>query len=191
VGSFVYDAHGVRWIHDLGSENYNLPSYFGSKRWTYFRLQNRAHNTLEINDQLQNPESAPGPLVFQTLTGNPLAAAFDISDAYAGTAEKVGRSVRFDPSTGIARIDDEIMKPAGKVVWRAFTDAQAEVKGDQVILRKDGSQITLQKISAAGTWTVTDAKPPTAEENQNPKFRAVVLTIPKAERVSAVVEIRP
>jgi hypothetical protein len=33
--------------------------------------------------------------------------------------------------------------------------------------------------------------PPTPEENQNKEFRAVVLTVPKADRVSLEVEIHP
>ncbi|MEY3896304.1 MAG: hypothetical protein RLZZ214_1824, partial [Verrucomicrobiota bacterium] len=191
VGSFVYDAHGVRWMYDLGKEDYNLPGYFGSKRWTFFRLQNRSHNTLEINGQLQNAKSKPCPLVSQTLTGNPLTAAFDLTDAYSNAAAKVIRRVRFDSQNGTSRIEDEITQPAGTVVWRAFTDAQAEVKGDLVILKKNGSQITLRRISTAGTWTITDAKPPTAVEEQNKGFRALVLTIPKADQISSVVEIRP
>jgi hypothetical protein len=191
VGSFAYDAHGTRWFHDLGSENYNLPGYFGSKRWTYFRLQNRSHNTLEIDGKLQNARSKPCPLIASSITGNPFTAAFDITDAYVGSAAKVVRAARFDSAKGTARIEDEITAPSGDVVWRAFTDADAEVKGDQVILRKNDTQITLRRISAAGIWTITDAKPPTAGENQNKKYRAVVLTIPKAGRISLVVEIRP
>ena len=191
VGSFVYDAHGVRWIHDLGSENYNLPGYFGSNRWSYFRLQNRSHNTLEINGKLQNAEAEPCPIVSSTLCGGPLAAIFDLSDAYAGAAEKVVRGARFDARTGIVRIEDQITKPSGQVVWRAFTAAAAEIQGDQVILKKDGHQITLRRTSGTGTWSITDAKPPTPAENQNSEFRAVVLTIPQADQVSAIVEIRP
>lgn len=191
VGSFVYDAHGVRWIHDLGSENYNLPGYFGSQRWSYFRLQNRSHNTLEINGKLQNTGAEPCPIVSSTLTGGPLAATFDLSDAYAGAAEKVVRRARFDTATGTVRIEDQITKPSGQIVWRAFTDAAAEIQGDRVILKKDGRQITLRRTSGAGTWSITDAKPPTPAENQNSGFRAVVLTIPQADQVSASVEIRP
>ena len=44
AGSFVLDALGVRWAHDLGGDDYALPGYFGSQRWTYYRLQiGRAH----------------------------------------------------------------------------------------------------------------------------------------------------
>jgi len=191
VGAFVYDAHGLRWIYDLGSDNYNLPGYFREKRWTYFRLQNRSHNTLEINGKLQNTESQPCPLLSSTLTGNPLAASFDLSGAYSDSAEKVIRSLQFDPLSGKATLDDQITRPTGPVIWRAFTDADAEVKGDQVILRKKGSQITLKRTSKEGEWSIGDAKPATAGENQNPGIRAVTLTIPQAEKVSARVEIQP
>lgn len=191
VGSFVYDAHGVRWIHDLGKENYNLPGYFGGKRWTYFRLQNRSHNTLEINGKLQNPKANPAPIISQKLTGNPLTAVLDLSAAYTESAEKVVRSVAFDTQSGAVKINDEVTNPEGPVVWRAFTDAKVEVEGDRVILRKNGSQITLRRVSAAGTWSVTEVKPPTPEENQNRGFRAAVLTLPQAGQVSAAVEIQP
>lgn len=191
AGSFAFDAHGTRWLHDLGAENYNLPGYFGGSRWHYYRLQNRSHNTLEIAGQLQNAKSKPCPLVSSSITGNPFAAAFDLTDSYAGSASKVVRSARFDNVKGTVRIEDEITSPAGDVVWRAFTDAKAEVKGDTVILRKKEGKITLRRISPAGTWSVTGAKPPTAEENQNKNFRAIVLTVPKAQKLTLTVEIRP
>jgi hypothetical protein len=191
VGSFVYDAHGTRWIHDLGAENYNLPDYFGGKRWTYFRLQNRSHNTLEIDGKLQNARAKPCPLIDATLAGDPLAAAFDLTDAYAGAADKVVRRARFDARSGVVRIEDEITAPAGTVCWRAFTDAEAEVRDERVILRKNGREITLLRIGGTAIWSITDARPPTAAENPNKGFRAVVLTAERQARVSLVVEIRP
>jgi len=191
VGSFVYEAHGQRWIHDLGSEDYNLPGYFGGKRWTYFRLQNRSHNTLEIDGKLQNPRAKPCPVVSSSVTGNPITATFDLTGIYAGSAGKVVRRAGMDTRSGVVTIADDITAPAGTVCWRAFTDAEAEVDGDTVTLRKNGGTVTLRRSSAAGEWSVTDAGPPTAVEKQNDGFRAVVLTIPRAARVAVVVEIRP
>ena len=102
------------------------------------------------------------------------------------------RRARFDGRSGTVRIEDEITAPAGPVVWRVFTDAEAEVRGDQVILRKKrGGEITLSRITDTGTWSITDATPPTSKENENKGFRAVVLTAPKAAKVSLAVEIRP
>ena len=120
-----------------------------------------------------------------------MGAAFDLTGAYAGAAGKVIRRARFDAATGISRIEDDIASPAGTVVWRAFTSADIEIKGDDVILKKSGKQITLRKISSTGSWSVAEASPPTAQESQNKGFHAVVLTAPKSDRVELGVEIRP
>ena len=191
VGSFVYDAHGERWCHDLGAEDYNLPGYFGNKRWTYYRLQNRSHNTLEIDGQLQNPKSKPCPITASTLTGSLLRAAFDLTDAYAGAATKVTRTAAFEAASGVASIEDVIEQPAGDVVWRVFTDAAVKIVDGQVRLEKKGAAITLRQTAGGGTWSVAEATPPTPEEHSNKGFRAVTLTVPKAEKVKIGVEIQP
>src|SRR6185437_11163825 len=63
LGTFVYDADGVRWALDLGPDNYNLPDYFGKKRFTYYRLRTEGHNTLTIGTENQNIEGGVAPLV--------------------------------------------------------------------------------------------------------------------------------
>jgi Heparinase II/III-like protein len=191
VGSFVYDAHGLRWICDLGSDNYNLPGYFGKNRWSYFRLQNLSHNTLEIKGHLQNDESPPCPLTSSTLTGDLFTATFDLTGAYSEAAEKVIRSVCFDAQRGSAVLQDQITKPSGVIVWRAWTDAEAEVAGDRVILKKQGRQIVLKRLSHEGDWSIADAKPPGPEEKSNAGFRAVVLTVPQQKSIKISVEIQP
>lgn len=191
VGSFVYDAHGERWCHDLGAENYNLPGYFGGKRWTYYRLQNRSHNTLEIDGRLQVANCKSCPMISRTTTGASYAAGFDLSAAYAGAAAKVTRTARFDAATGSAVIEDEIEKPAGETVWRVFTDAAVEINDAGARLSKKGKSVTLRQIAGIGTWSVADATPPSVAENPNKGFRAVTLSVPKAEKVRIAVEILP
>jgi Heparinase II/III-like protein len=191
VGSFVYDAHGERWIHDLGKEDYNLPGYFGSKRWNYYRLQNRSHNTLEIGGRLQNPNSKPCPLIASSLTDEVAGASFDLSDAYADSAGKVVRRVRFDKRSGTTGIEDLVSAPSGAILWRAFTDAKAEIDGYDLVLRKKGRQITLRDVSQIGTWRIESAKPPTPEEHQNTDITVLVLEVPKSPNVKIEVEIRP
>jgi hypothetical protein len=192
VGSFVYDSRGTRWFHDLGGDSYTLPAYFGGKRWDYLRLQNRSHNTLEIGGKLQNPHSKPCPITSSSTSGGAFAVTFDLSNAYAGSAHHVLRSATFHSHDGTFRIEDHITAPSGDVIWRAVTDADCEVQGDSVILRKNpGGQVTLRRVSQAGTWSINELKPRTAAENQNHGYRAVVLTAPKADIVSLVVEINP
>jgi hypothetical protein len=191
VGSFAFDALGERWIHDLGSENYNLPGYFGKKRWDYYRLQNRSHNTLEIAGNLQNPKSAPCPILSTDLAGRFLQVSFDISSAYEGSASRVIRKSSFDSVSGKVRIKDEIDGPQGSVIWRAMTDAHTEIRGPEVVLTKNRKSIILRRISMAGTWSVADAAPPTPEENPNEGFRAIALTVSKPDAQIIEVEIIP
>ena len=60
-----------------------------------------------------------------------------------------------------------------------------------MVLTKKDHSITLRRISNAGTWTITDAKPTTAAEDPNKGFKSIALTVPKADTVSIAVEIQP
>jgi hypothetical protein len=191
AGAFVFDAHGERWFHDLGAENYNLPGYFGGRRWEYYRLQNRSHNTLEIAGLLQNPKARPCPLLESATTGRIFSARFDLSDAYRDSAARVIRSATFDSQSGVSRIEDVITSPKGGVVWRAFTDAKTEIRGNDVILTHKSQSLTIRRISPTGVWSVSAAKPPTPQENPNTGFQALTLTVPAAESVAITVELRP
>jgi hypothetical protein len=62
AGTFVLDALGKRWFHDLGGDNYALTNYFtdtpnasGVDRWDYYRMRPEGQNTLAIN-----PDSTAG-----------------------------------------------------------------------------------------------------------------------------------
>lgn len=191
VGSFVYDAFGERWFHDLGPDNYNLPGYFGKRRWDYFRMQNRSHNTLEIGGKLQNADAEPSGVVSSGDAHGRSYAAFDLTAAYAGSAERVGREVRFDKSSGSVELTDEIEGAVGEIVWRGFTDAEADVRGRDVVLRRKGKSVVVRNESKTGEWSVESAAPPTAEENPNKGFVVVTLRVPEAKQVKLVVKIEP
>ncbi|PQJ28224.1 heparinase II/III domain-containing protein [Rubritalea profundi] len=191
VGSFCYDAHGVRWIHDLGGDDYNMPGYFSDQRFSYYRLQNRSHNTLEIGGKLQDAASEPCPIVATTSGETSASAKFDLTHAYADSAKAVTRTAEFDKSSGTARITDAITAPSGDVVWRAFTRATCDIAGNSVTLTQDGKSITLTRLSKTGIWSIEQASPPKDIENPNVGYRVITLTVPKQNRTSIDVEIRP
>lgn len=197
VGSFCYDAKGSRWFHDLGADDYNMPGYFGSGRFRYFRLQNRSHNTLEIGGKLQTVGIRSAPILSSSTGGNPATASMDLSPAYADSAQQVIRSVRFDETTGAAILHDEITAPCGEIRWRAITDAAIEINGRSVTLTKNRQSISLRRLSAAGSWSIEELTPPQAIENPNEGFRALVLSVDpestgaQKNRTSIRVEIRP
>jgi hypothetical protein len=60
AGSFVYTSQGVRWISDLGSDNYGLPGYFGGGRFNWYRKNSRGHNTLQFNNSVHDGASCVG-----------------------------------------------------------------------------------------------------------------------------------
>jgi len=189
VGSFVLDALGVRWVHDLGTDDYNLPGYFGGQRFTYYRLQNLSHNTLVIDGHLQDSRAGPAPLVGSSTAKPPFSAAFDLTPAYLGQAKDVRRTVTMDPAARRVRIADRIGSPAGPVRWAIMTDAVATVDGAVVRLRKQDKEITLARHAPDGAqWAVLSAKPPTDKEKQNDGFRLVVLETPAAPELAFEVE---
>ncbi len=191
VGSFCYDAHGIRWVHDLGADDYNMPGYFRDQRFTYYRLQNRAHNTLEIDGKLQDESSEPCPITSTKSQDGVASATFDLSNAYQNAAHKVTRSAEFNAATGSARIKDVISKPAGEIIWRAFTKAKCSIKNDTVTLTQEGDSITIKRHSPLGAWSIESPTPPLEIENPNEGFKVITLTIPKGNRIPIDIEIRP
>src|SRR5262249_3582420 len=64
LGTFVLDANGKRWVEGLGPDDYNLPDYFGKKRWTYYRLKTEGQNTLVINGENQPTKAKAAVITF-------------------------------------------------------------------------------------------------------------------------------
>jgi hypothetical protein len=147
VGGFVYDALGRRWIHDLGPDDYILPGYFDAKRFSYFRLSARSHNLLIIDGGLQEPTCDPCPIGDVVASADAAAATIDLGPAYrlasGPLAESVTRRVTLDREPRLTRIHDTVVAPAGDVRWQAVIDADAELDGSRVVLRKDGLAVAL------------------------------------------------
>lgn len=131
IGSFVMDALGERWITDLGGDDYNLPAYFGGKRWTYYRPRAEGHNTLVINPDL-SPDQDPRAMARITkfdLKDCCTTSVADLTPAYKN-AQSVRRGVGLLESQHVL-IQDEISAPnPAKIFWFAHTPAQIELTPD-------------------------------------------------------------
>eukprot|EP00898_Chlorokybus_atmophyticus_P002066 jgi/Chlat1/2860/Chrsp194S03005 len=55
LGGFVFEAMGVRWFTDFGSDSYQLKGYFGPKRFQFYRLRTEGHNTVAVSTEPQRP----------------------------------------------------------------------------------------------------------------------------------------
>ncbi|BCX47927.1 heparinase II/III family protein [Haloferula helveola] len=192
AGAFVYDAGGVRWFDDLGSDDYNMPGYFGDKRWNYFRLTNHSHNTLVIGGKPQD-DPHTGCTIEGWETDTSLhQARIDLTPVYRGQAKSVTRTVTFDAADGSVVIRDEIISPEGPVRWAAVTRAEPRIDGAGVTLVRDGKSLSLTRIdNSGGEWREFSMTPPTAAENQNEGFRMIGFTAEPSDRMTIEVRWEP
>jgi hypothetical protein len=129
LGTFVLDALGARWALDLGADNYNLPGYFGNKRWTYYRLRAEGHNTLVLNPG-EEPDQAPGaaaPIVRFASKPERAFAIADLTAAYARHASKVERGLALLERQRVLVQDEIAAKTPAELWWFMHTPATIRV----------------------------------------------------------------
>lgn len=177
IGSFIMEADGVRWAMDFGSQNYHsLESkgiqLFGrtqdAQRWSVFRLNNFVHNTLTVDDQLQQVK---GYAAIDRHSDNPEFpfAISDISTVYDGQLSEAKRGVAIKDEQYVV-IRDELValdKPA-TIRWTMLTPADVTITGENAAtLSKDGKKLFLQveapmkvKMKTWSTQPATDYDAP-------------------------------
>ena len=155
IGSFVLDWGGERWVIDLGSDNYNLPGYFGRQRWEYFRLTNLGHNTLAIDGNIQQGRSGICKLTSQAKTATTAAVTFDLSGAYKGQAKQVVRTAMLDVKQQRVTIRDTIAGATKPVHWLMHTKAKISLDGSAATLRIRDKQMRVRVVSPAGVKFVS------------------------------------
>ncbi|HEY3282587.1 MAG TPA: heparinase II/III family protein [Armatimonadota bacterium] len=201
LGSFVMDALGVRWVLDLGADDYNLPAYFGNQRWSYYRLRAEGHNTLVLNPSAapdQDPKALATITRFESKPRRAFAIA-DLSPAYAPQASGTRRGIALLNRRSVL-IQDEVM--AGKPVdlwWFLHTRAAVELSPDGrgATLTQDGKQLHLRLLSPdSARLTVMDAaplpaSPHPAKQNPNSGVRKLAIHLPNTQDLRLAVELTP
>ncbi len=165
IGTFILEALGKRWAIDLGADNYNMPGYFGGKRWTYYRLRAEGHNTLVIN-----PGKAPSqdPRASTTITrfsDNPswMFAIADITRAYKGKAKKVLRGVALADKRYVIVQDEITTEQPGEIWWFMHTREDAglsEANPSTAVLADKTNRLTARILSPQkARFTIRKAAP--------------------------------
>lgn len=148
LGNFELDALGVRWARDLGSDDYNLPDYFGSKRYTYYRLESISHNVPLLKGQNQR-EDATSRFIKH---GEGIAEPFSILDftaAYKDFASSALRGMKVVDNRRSILIQDEFMLTKSVVVtWGMTTDAAVQIiNPKEATLTLSGQKMTAKILS--------------------------------------------
>ena len=161
-GSFVFDAYGVRWAADLERQSYQsvenplkkLGGNFwdlkdGSLRWALFRMNNRQHNTLTVNDK-DHRCAGRAELLKYFCGDSRKGGVFDLTSLFGGDLEYAVRTaaIRWNEYLEVC---DSLKAPQGRkatVRWSMVTRAEAKLCEDGILLSSNG--ITM-KLSADQT----------------------------------------
>jgi hypothetical protein len=169
LGSFVLDADGVRWSEDLGSDNYNMPGYFGALRWSYLRLNNRGHSTITPGDSLQDPKAVAPITAFVSTPARAFAVA-DLTTAYPRSGRHLVRGIMLlDRSRVLVQDDISAATSATLFAWKMVTPAQIKITDARhATLTLAKHTLRAEILAPANAQFRSEAaKPPTAAENQN------------------------
>lgn len=150
LGSFEFEAEGVRWILELGSDDYNMPGYFGSKRWTYYRLNSLSHNVCTIDGKSQ-PPSGKSKLISFEPGAETSRAIVDLGEAYPD-ATKATRIVSLGKSKQELVVEDDFELAAKHDIVSGFTTRSAIklVSKTEAELKEHGKKLRAVIESPAG-----------------------------------------
>ncbi len=132
LGSFELEHGGVRWIRDLGKDDYNLPGYWdkreGGKRWSYYRLGSHSHNVVTLDGLHQAVAAKSSFERFEE--GGWTQAIVEIDGAFPGRVNRQRRGIQFQNLDGVVLLVDELeLERACDFAWGVTTDADLVVDG--------------------------------------------------------------
>jgi hypothetical protein len=190
LGTFLFDALGQRWGVDLGPDNYGLPGYFNTQRWSYYRLGTEGHNTITINGQNEGLD-AKAPLA----TVGADFAIVNLDQAYKGKLQSWTRGIRLLDGQRIL-VEDELTPAAPvDVVWNFHTTADVQIAPDgrSASLTQKGATISARILSPPnGRFAIasTEMPPPQAP---NKGITNLVVRLPQqtVSQTIAVLFARP
>lgn len=193
LGNFEMDALGVRWARDLGSDDYNLPDYFGKLRYTYYRLQSASHNVPLLNGQNQREDATSRFIKHAEGISEPFAI-LDFTEAYKDFASSAQRGMKVVDNRKSILIQDEFMvtKPA-EVVWGVTTDATIQIlNSKQAELTLNGQKLTARILSPDNaTFAVESAVQPAPQKLNTGVSRLLAKVPSTAGNVTVSVLLAP
>ena len=189
-GSFILDAHKIRWAVDLGSESYSpieANPLIGnalwtmsqdSKRWWIYRLNTWSHNVPMI-DGCQQWVKGSGAVTQVTsgLWGS--RAVLDLSSLYTNATSVVRTgTMAADGRSYLLRDVISGVRQGGVVRWAMITKATPEIDGPRVTLRQDGKELRLEQCGEQiGVWQAQPAAGPNSWDSANSGCTQLTFTV--------------
>lgn len=161
AGSFVYDAFGMRWACDLGTQPYPPvekafakygKSFWSMKqhsfRWKVFRLSNQAHNTLTVNS-LQHNVAGEAKIFDIVDTDEARGGSIDLTPVFEGQLSSAYRKIMLIDNNCLSVSDSLTALPdtPADIEWRMVTPAAATVTPNGILLEQGGRSLLLSAAS--------------------------------------------
>ena len=180
VGSFIFEADGIRWALDMGGQNYERVESrgvdlwnrsTGSQRWDVFRYRTTSHNTLCFNDKPMSVTER-AELDDAGEKDGIMYAMSDLSAMYADQIPGVKRAVSLvDGKYAVIQDLLTCSKRFTKVRWNIATEAEKVTVLDEtsVLLEKNGKKLYLKVASPIPVrFYHCDATPANTYDTPNP-----------------------
>jgi hypothetical protein len=155
-GSFIFELEGVRWVMDMGNQDYTELELAGydhwngdtneSPRWRLLSKGNFGHNTLIVdNSPFERNGNAP---LIDFKAGDTPEATFDMTEIYKGHLKSAKRRFIKDTDHSITIEDNFILEDTTRILaWGIMTTADVFMTENGAILKKDDKQLNLEIIS--------------------------------------------
>ena len=181
LGNFEMDALGVRWARDLGSDDYNLPDYFGALRYTYYRLESVSHNVPLLNGLNQREDATSKFIKHAEAVPEPYSI-LDFTEAYKDFASSVQRGMKVvDGRKSILIQDEFVLAKSAAISWGMTTDANIQlINNKEAELTLSGKKMTARILSPANAvFSIESAQQP-APQKTNAGVSRLLAKIPAA-----------
>jgi len=189
LGSFILDADGQRWGLDLGPDSYQLPDYFGQKRWNYFRTQSLSHNTLTVNGRSELPTSH-ATIRTSGKVNDGRFVTMDLGSAYPDSLATWTRGFLLKDQGGLLVQDDLAAVATAQIVWHFHTRAAIVLAPDgrSARLEQEGKSLDVHLVEPLGARFVVDpcTGGPGEADNSGIRDLAIHFSLPASQGRVAV-----
>ena len=192
LGTFVLDALGERWALDLGPDDYDLPGYFGTQRWDYYRLRSEGHNVLTEGtaNQVLTAKAPMRDFVSSPASGK---ATVDLTSAYSTAFQGVERQIVLErsPRLRVALTDTIDAATAQSIRWNMHTRAAVVLDGSRALLELQGKRMYATIHSPAGAKfqvVSSDVAPPQGQQPDVSNLIIDQIVAPGQTQIRVIVE---
>ena len=206
AGQFVADANGVRWAFDLGGHDYHALEKEGlrmwdkhqeSDRWKIFRYNNLSHNTLVVNNHLQNASGQCKIIENIDLPGYK-ATTVDMTEAFQNQLDSAVRTAAIMDEKYFLVKDylENIDTAQRNVRWAFMThDAVTLESASRALVRKNEKELRVEVIRPKGvrlrTYSAQPQELPAEHKNPGKIMLGFEMVLPPGGKDSLEVHLVP